>query len=435
MTDATPMWDQDAERSVIGALIIDDSVVSDVSAIVQAGDFYFSAHRDVFAAALRLHSSSEPVDVVTLSNAVRAAGHTALVGEIAADVPSAANCEAYARIVSDWSRRRSVVTACQQAIQAAGKTSADELIADLGSRIEAASERSIGQSHDWKAVLGRLVDHIERAGKTGQDGVIGVRTHIPMLDRALSGLCPQRLVVVGARPSIGKSAFANQIAINAARDGVACGICSLEMDAEQIGGRGMAYHAQANVTRLMNGMDDALTAFTAGMQRGEPMNWPLYIDEDSYALTAIEAAITSWRRKHKIAFAVVDHAGLVEVPGNLSNNDRIGVVTRRLKKLAKRLNIAIVLLSQLNRALEKECRRPTLADLRDSGNVEQDADSCVFLHVDGDDLELQPVPVQIGFLKNRGGRRGWDQHRLMFDGARQTFTERTDDYDDLGGDI
>jgi len=424
MTDRRPLWDQAAERSVVGALIADDRCIESVAAIVQPEDFRYAPHREIFAQALSLHAQGEPVDIVTLGGAVRKAGHVPLLAEIAVDVPGAANVDAYARVVADWSRRRSVVSACQKAIDGADRINSGELVADLASRLESASERTIGESLDWHGVMNRMVAEIERSAEETGDGVTGVRTQIPMLDRALGGLCPQRLIVLAARPSIGKTALANQIAVNAARNGVPGGICSLEMGEAELGARAMAYHCQANFTRLLRGRDDALGAMVRGMRESNPRVWPLHLDTSTYELAGIEARITSWKRQHGIRFAIVDHIGLIEVEGNVSTYDRVSLVSRRLKKLAKRLDIAIIAVCQLNRGPEKERRRPTLGDLRDSGNVEQDIDIGVFLHVDPADIEAQPVPVQIGFLKNRTGRKGWERNPLMFDGQHQTFVER-----------
>ncbi|MES1924709.1 DnaB-like helicase C-terminal domain-containing protein [Salinisphaera sp. T31B1] len=428
MTDRHPLWDQTAERSIVGAVVADDRCIADVAAIVQPEDFRYAPHREIFAYALKLHARGEPVDLVTLGNAVRQAGHTRLLGEIAIDVPGAANVEAYARVVADWSRRRAVVSACQKAIDTAGRTESGELAADLASRLEAASERTIGESLNWHGVITRMVEEVEQAANVDDDGVTGVRTGIPMIDGALGGLCRQRLIVLAARPSIGKTALANQIAVNAARDGVPGGICSLEMGEAELGARAMAYHCRANFTRLLRGRGDALDAMVRGMRQGDPKTWPLHLDTSTYSLAGIEARITSWKRNHDIRFAIVDHIGLIEVEGNVSTYDRVSLVSRRLKKLAKRLDIAIIAVAQLNRALEKERRKPTLADLRDSGNIEQDIDVGVFLHVDPDDLEQQPTRVHIGVLKNRTGRRGWAKP-LMFDGACQRFFEPTH-YDD-----
>ena len=422
------MFDESAERAVIAAAAFDDSAVVDIASVITPGDFYVSAHRAIWQRVVQLHAAGTPIDAVTLGDAVRDDGHTVLAGQIALDAFTAANAASYARIVSDWSRRRAVVAACQQAIAGATSSEPGELIADLAGRIEAAGEQAIGESLDMHTVMTRLMGEIEQASQTGDDGLVGVRTRIPMIDGALGGLCPTRLIVLAARPSIGKTALSLQIAVNAARDGVPGGICSLEMGETELAARMNAYHAGANFTRLMRGRSDALDRMVSAWRNDQPGAWPLHLDVDTYGLAGIEARITSWKRRHGIRFAIVDHIGLVEVEGDKSPYDRVSLVSRRLKKLAKRLDIAIIAVAQLNRALEKERRKPTLADLRDSGNIEQDIDIGMFLHVDPDDMDAQPVPVQVGFLKNRTGRRGWQREALMFDGQCQTFREQAVGY-------
>lgn len=435
MTKMTSLWDQIAERSVIGGLLFDDRCIADVAAIVRPADFRHPAHRTLFAEAQRLQYDGQPVDVVTLGDAVRASGHTALVGEIAAEVPSAANVISYAEIVADYARRRSIVSACQQAIEAAQRERANEVVAELSSRLESASEQAIGESIDFGTALQRMLNDIERATLAGDEGILGIRTQLPMIDQAIGGLCAERLVIVAARPSIGKTALCNQFAVTAARDGVPVGIASLEMSESDLAGRAIALHAQTNFTRLMRGHGEDFGKAVRSMERQNPRGWPIHIDTDSYDLASIEARITGWRRRHEIAMAVVDHIGLIDVPGYHNSNDRLTVITKRLKRLAKRLSIPIIAVSQLNRNSEREARKPTLADLRESGSVEQDADIVIALHVDADDLQTQPTPVSIGLLKNRSGRRGWLPTPLMFNGRTQTFTEQTDRYDALGGDI
>ena len=422
------LWDQVSEQSVIGAIANEGNCIAAVAAIIGPDDFHYGVHSEIMAAALGLHDRDEPIDLITLTGQCRP--HAKYIGQLAADGPGAANVEAYARRVADYARRRAVVQACRAAIERAERTEAGSLAADLATKLEETSQREIGESLSWRQVLNRTVESIELATQAADDGVTGVRTRIPVLDDALGGLCPQRFIVLAARPSIGKTALGLQIAISAARDGVPGGICSLEMGEDELGARAMANVTGANFTRLLRGRNDALDAMVNGMRSlDHPEAWPLHLDTSTYSLTGIEARITAWRRKHGIQYAVVDHIGLVEVEGNLSTYDRVSLVSRRLKKLAKRLDIAIIGVAQLNRALEKERRKPTLADLRDSGNIEQDIDAGVFLHVDPDDLEQQPTPVHIGFLKNRTGRRGWVPP-LMFDGARQRFFESADDYGD-----
>lgn len=423
------MFDESAERAVIAAALFDDSVVVDISAVITPADFYIAAHRAIWQQVVRLHAAGTTVDAVTLGDAVREDGHTGLAGQIALDAFTAANASSYAKIVSDWSRRRAVIAACRQAVADAPTAEPGALIADLAGRLEGAGAHALGESLDMHTVMTRMMNEIEQATKA-DGGVVGVRTGIPMIDGALGGLCPTRLIVLAARPSIGKTALSLQIAVNAARNGVPGGICSLEMSDTELAARMNAYHATANFTRLIRGRDDALSRMVAAWEDHNPKEWPLHLDVDTYDLAGIEARITSWKRRHGIKFAVVDYIGLVEVEGDKSTYDRVSLVSRRLKKLAKRLDIAIIAVAQLNRALEKERRKPTLADLRDSGNIEQDIDIGMFLHVDPEDIDAQPVPVQIGFLKNRTGRRGWQREALMFDGQTQTFREQAVGYED-----
>lgn len=426
-----PMWSELSERSVIGGIMINNQAVTDVAAIIQPADFYKQSHREIFKAAIDMHAAGEPIDVITLSDAVRSQGHVQLVGAIAYEVPSAANIEAYAERISDYSRRRAVMAACSEAMQAARNTEAGELISDLSSKLEGAGKQAIGESLDWNCILERLISEIERSSQSGEDGITGIRTGIPMIDRAMGGLCKQRFIALAARPSIGKTALANQIAVNAAKDGVPGGICSLEMGEEELGARAMSYYCRANFTLLMRGEEKALTAMVNGMSKGNPQSWPLHIDTSTYSLSGIEARITSWVRNHGIQYAVVDHIGLVEVEGDKSTYDRVSLVSRRLKKLAKRLDIAIIGVCQLNRGPEKDKRKPILGDLRDSGNIEQDIDIALFLHVDPEDIGSDVTPVEVGFLKNRTGRRGWLPEPLHFEGRYQTFTEYSPEYDDF----
>lgn len=419
---------------MIGGLLFDDRCLPDVASIVKPADFRHQAHGEIFAAAQRLQSEGQPVDVVTLGDAVRASGHTALVGEIAAEVPSAANVSSYAEIVADYSRRRGIVSACQRAIHAAQRERASEVVAELSSRLEAASEQAIGESIDFGTALQRMLNEIERATQAGDEGILGIRTQLPMIDQAIGGLCAGRLVIVAARPSIGKTALCNQFAVTAARNGMPVGVASLEMSESDLAGRAIALHAQTNFTRLMRGHSEELGKAVRGMERQNAPSWPIHIDTDSYDLASIEARITGWRRRHEISMAVVDHIGLIDVPGYHKSYDRLTAITKRLKRLAKRLGIPIVAVSQLSRHGEREGRRPTLADLRDSGSIEQDADIVIALHVDADDLEMQPTPVNVGLLKNRSGRRGWLPQPLMFNGRTQTFTEQTHHYDTLDED-
>jgi len=151
---------------------------------------------------------------------------------------------------------------------------------------------------------------------------------------------------------------------------------------------------------------------------------PIHLDTDTYTLGGIVARLAEWKNQHGIKLGIVDHLGLIEGGDSKSRNDWLGQVSRRLKKAAKQLNMPILAISQLNRQVEQTKRRPVLADLRDSGNIEQDADACIFLHVEANTEDgANGSPIEIGLLKNRMGRKGWLSERFAFDGRSQQLRE------------
>lgn len=423
------LFSQESEQAVIGAILYDPECLTDVLAAVSAEDFYVREHREAMKVIESMHAEGEPVDLVTVTSRIR--GNAKYLGEMAINVPSSANVEAYANTVRDYARRRGIIEACRAAIEQAQRDSAGDVSAELVGKIEGANERVIGQSLTFNDTLRAAADAIAEASERSRGGVIGIPTGIPTIDRAISGWCQRRFYVLAARPSIGKTALVNQAALHAAQRGYPFGICSLEMGEEEIGVRSMSHQFGVNFTRLLRGDGQSVETVLRGMETTQMNKWPVYLDTATYGLSGIEARIASWVRNHGVQAVVVDHIGLVEVEGNASLVERVGIVTRRLKKLAKRLNIAIVGVCQLNRSNEKEGRRPRLSDLRDSGNIEQDVDAAIFLHVDPEMLGERQVPVEFGFLKNRTGRRGWAANAdIVFDGSTQTFREISQEWSD-----
>jgi replicative DNA helicase len=198
---------------------------------------------------------------------------------------------------------------------------------------------------------------------------------------------------------------------------------SLEMPYHEIGTRAFAHLCEVNGTAFALA-DPGVTQRVRSQLAHLDINLPIWCDDQTYSLGGIVSRITEWRRKYGIHFAVVDHIGLVETRGYNSRNEELGAVTRELKKLTKRLGIPVVAVSQLNRDVERHKRLPMLADLRDSGNIEQDADVVLMLHAAESDELRQEVPVELGLLKNRGGKKGWLKERFLFDSAQQHFREQ-----------
>jgi len=421
----------EAEQAVLGGLMLDNNAWDRVADSISVQDFYRGDHRRIFEAIHSLADHGGPFDVVTLAEwldergELDRVGGISYLGALASNTPSAANIGAYAEIVLKRAKARAALAAAQEATESlsAGQDPA-EAISDLQACLEHLAHSSGAPYLTFAEAVNHALDAVDLAAQRRMaGGTVGAPTGLPALDRRTGGIFGQRLYVVAGRPSLGKSALVWQIVLHAAARGQAAGFVALEMGADELATRAMAHRFQANVTRLAQGFDDAVDVAAKGISDPGFMGLPIFIDSDSYGLSAIVSRITEWRRKHGIAFAVVDHIGLVELERDMSRNDQLGHVSRTLKKLAKRLDMPIVAVSQLNRRVETEKRRPMLSDLRDSGNVEQDADVCLFIHTDEADDEKPKRAVELGLLKNRGGVRGWIAARFEFEGATQTFRE------------
>jgi len=425
-----PPHSLEAEQSTLGGLLLDNRAWHELAGQLREEDFYLRRHRLVWRAIGELLRREQPCDFVTVAEHLRQrgeleeAGGLAGLGALAVDTPSAANVRAYAAIVRERAALRGLIAAGQDIAglgwQPEGR--AAELL------LEAAQGRlaQVGRTRQQRArsfaevidLADQAIGAARRRREAGED--LGIPSGIPCLDRRTGGWHADSLVVIAARPSLGKTALLNQMAVHAARRGHAGLIFSLEMGPETLGIRAMATAAGVNLTALAGGLRGPHEA--AARKAVELAALPLFVDTETYSLGGICAQAGEYRRVHGIRWAAVDHIGLVEHEGFHSRNEQVGAVTRTLKKLAKRLGIPVLALSQLNRGVERERRRPTLADLRDSGNIEQDADVCLFLHSDSEDNRAA-IPVELGLLKNRGGRRGWLQEAVQFDGATQTFAE------------
>lgn len=247
-----------------------------------------------------------------------------------------------------------------------------------------------------------------------------ISSGIDTLDMAFSAIHNSRLVILAARPGVGKTALAQQIAIESAMRGKRVAIISMEMSVDELGFRALAYRFDANVTMISLGNQKEYEKCVNSEHYYALTKLPIYIKDDIYDLDHIISALISAKKKYEIDFAIIDHIGLMETDGFESRNDMLGKITRSLKQLTKRLSMPILALSQLNRQGDKEDAEPRLSWLRDSGNIEQDADMVIFLqresemHSDGSFL-VQPV-----IAKNRNGMMG-DLRPLKFIGKYQKF--------------
>ena len=429
----------EAEQSVLGGLMLDNEAFDRVAEIVVSQDFYTRTHRFIFEAMERLVEAGQPIDLITISesleknNQLEGIGGFAYLGEIAKNTPSAANISAYAHIVRERAVVREMIGVANEIAEAGfnpeGRDS-HELLDLAESKVFKIAEqrtKSTEGPQNIHTILEKTVDKIEELYQSPQDGVTGVSTGYSDLDKMTAGLQPSDLIIVAARPSMGKTTFAMNLAEHAAmtRDKPVV-IFSLEMPSEQIMMRMLASLGRINQTKVRTGqLDDddwARLSSTMGLliEKGK-----MYVD-DASGLTPTDVRSRARRiaRDHGgISMIMVDYLQLMRVP-SLSDNRTLEIaeISRSLKALAKELECPVVALSQLNRTLEQRAdKRPVNSDLRESGSIEQDADLIMFIYRDEvyneDSNDKGTAEIIIG--KQRNGPIG--KVRLTFQGQYSRF--------------
>lgn len=432
-----PPHSNEAEQSVIGALILDNNAWDKIADVVSVTDFFRDDHRRLFGHIATLCNAGKPCDLVTLhaalekSNELDLVGGLAYLGEIANATPSAANIRRYAEIVRDTSVRRRIIFAADEIAASAFNPSGKDTRALLDvaeSKIVEISETRVLQSGDLKNindVLGKAVDEIDLALERGSE-FTGLPTGFADIDSKLSGMQPGDLIVIAGRPSMGKTAFAINIGENVGiNSGKPVAIFSLEMGDTQIGKRMLASVGRIDLTNIRNGKlsDEEYDSMTVAM--GKLSNATIAIDETGgLSVPQIRGRCRRMARKYGgIGLVVIDYLQLMALAKQTENRAQdLGDTTRALKALAKELHCPIVLLSQLSRKVEeRRDRRPILSDLRDSGAIEQDADVVILMYRDEyyhPDTQEQGI-AEVNIAKHRNGPTGIV--RLSFSGCFSRF--------------
>ena len=434
-----PPHSLEAEQSVLGGLMLDNERWDNVSERVTGEDFFSRPHRTIFSQMQRLLEQGRPIDLITLSEALETGGELENVGgfaylaELSKNTPSAANINAYADIVRERAVIRDMISVANEIADAGydpqGRSSEDLL--DLAeSRVFQIAENRANKDEGPKgieAILEETVEKIEKLYAQPHDGVTGVSSGYHDLDKKTAGLQPSDLIIVAARPSMGKTTFAMNLCENAAMtEEKPVLIFSLEMPGNQIMMRMLASLSRVDQTRIRTGqLDDedwARISSTMGILL-EKRN--MYID-DSSGLTPTEVRSRARRifREHGgLSLIMIDYLQLMRVP-SLSDNRTLEIaeISRSLKALAKELQVPVVALSQLNRSLEQRAdKRPVNSDLRESGSIEQDADLIMFIYRDEvyhESSDLKGV-AEIIIGKQRNGPIG--TVRLTFNGQWSRF--------------
>ncbi|HMN92223.1 MAG TPA: replicative DNA helicase [Hydrogenophaga sp.] len=432
---ALPPHSIEAESSVLGGLLLDNGAWDRVSDLLAESDFYRYEHRLVFGAVAALINASKPADVVTVFEHLRALGKGVeavdlqFLNGLAQYVPSAANIRRYAEIVRERATQRRLLTACAQAREIAAEvldvhTACNE-IQQLFEPI--AQQTSPREPVALAELLPGMLDRVSDLAEGRQQP--GISTGFPKLDHYLGGgLRPGKLVVIAARPSIGKSSLAASVGIAAAEAGEPVGIFSLEMPAEELTDRLVARIGRIDLGRLTTGtlLDNEWSRLTDAAEVMRDL--PLYIDDQAgLGLHEIRSKARKLKRKHGIRVLVVDYLQLCGASTQRANSNRhlqLEEISRGLKAMSKQLGLTVILLSQLNREVEKRTGgRPQLSDLKESGAIEEDADVVILLSKDGDMPDGASL-IHAELAKNRGGKRGVFV-KVAFNGAQQIWTETT----------
>lgn len=409
-----PPWDELAEKALLGSMLLSARAVADVADVVTAEDFYRPAHQHIYRAAVEVQQAGEPVDAVTLADELEKRGLLVKIGgapylhTLMQDVPTATNASYYAEIVHAKALQRCLIEAGTRIAQM-GYTGADE-IADLVERARAEVDKlSITQSTGDTLVLADLIPaHMD---ELEQPVTPGYPTGLHDLDEVLGGLHPGTLTVIGARPGIGKSILALRFAAHVASLGHGAIMFSLEMSRSELMERFFASEASVELTTLrkhtLSTDDWRRIAEVADRAR----EWPLAVaDVPRIGVTGVTSRARDRARTERgLALVVVDYLQLMAPSDTRApRQEQIASISRGLKLLARELGVAVVAAAQLNRGSEQRAdKKPGLADLRESGAIEADADAVLLLHDEG-----KPGQLEVIVAKNRHGPRksvqvGW----------------------------
>jgi replicative DNA helicase len=421
-SERVPPQNLEAEQSVLGAMLLDREAVVAVSNQLIPDDFYADKHQNLFAAMLAVFNRGEPVDLITVQDELTKRGQLDEVGgltyltSLMNLVPTTANVQQYAQIVQQKATLRRLQAAARRIVEDCYVTEdMDATLADAEKAILSVTQQRGGKGYiHIKEALMNAYGHLEflysAKGKT-----TGVTSGFRDLDQMTSGFQPSDLIIVAARPSVGKTAFTLNIARNAAVIGGAkVAFFSLEMSAEQLALRLLASEATVDGHKLRNGQlqDQDWQRLSTGLATLAESN--IFIDDTpNCPLPEVRSKCRRIKQEHGLDLVIIDYLQLMSIPqrpgAQVSRQQEISEISRSLKTMARELNVPVIALSQLSRSVEqRQDKRPMLSDLRESGAIEQDADAVAFLYRDdyyNPDTEEKNI-VEVILAKHRNGPVG-----------------------------
>jgi len=409
-----PPHNLDTEKSVLGALLIDPDAIVKVVEFLKASHFYKKSHEVIYTAILNLYEKREPADLITVPGELKKlgelsnAGGVSYLSELVSLVPTAANIEYYARLIRDDALKRSLLSTAAKIGELVFKEpDVDKLLDDSEQLLYSVSQDRVYQDFvPVKDTLEITFERLDELSKT-KGALRGVPTGLKTLDRMLSGLQKENLIILAARPSVGKSSLAINVAQHAAlHHGKGIGLFSLEMGRESIVDRMISAQGNIDNWRISTGNLEAEDFEKYSLAAGELAEAPIFID-DTPGISVLEMRTKARRLQldQKVDLIIVDYLQLMRGRNLESRVQEVTEISQALKNLARELKLPVLALSQLSRAVEQRGgdKRPQLSDLRDSGSIEQDADVVMFLYrPDEDDRENYMLLV----AKHRNGSTG-----------------------------
>ncbi|MFD1431899.1 replicative DNA helicase [Lacticaseibacillus yichunensis] len=441
----------EAEQAVLGGIFLDPATLVDAAELIQPEDFYKRAHQLIFAAMAALSEEGSAIDVVTLQDCLEARNQLTDIGgvpyllELADATPTAAHVQYYAQIIADKAQLRRLIQTAEKIIRQSYDDQSDVAglvenaenqmmqVADVGTR---------GGFRSIKDVLNSAVAEIDKLYQNKQE-ITGLPTGFHELDKLTTGLHEDELVILAARPAVGKTAFALNIAQNVGtKTEKTVALFSLEMGAESLVNRMLCAEGSIDANHLRTGQlsQDEWSHLVIAM--GSLSQASIYIDDTpGVRMAQIRSQCLRLAKEHDLGLVIIDYLQLIEGSGQENRQQEVSAISRQLKKLAKELHVPVIALSQLSRGVEqRQDKRPVLSDIRESGSIEQDADIVAFLYRDdyyrdeeGDDSAGKPHeddeqnvgPVEVIVEKNRSGARG--TVKLLFVKSYNKFSSMAPD--------
>jgi len=429
MNEKVPPQNLDAEKSVLGAILLDPDGLINVLEFLTEDHFYSSRHATIFKSMIQLFDERLPIDLVTLPDRLAKnkeldrCGGVEYLADLVSFTPSSVNLETYGRLVKETAVKRKLIATATKIAEMGydGNIEVDELLDEAEQTLYSVSQENLKEDFvPLRNILEKSFDRLDELHRNKGE-MRGVPTGLAKLDHILSGLQESNLIILAARPSVGKSSLATNIAQYAAIEKkVPIGIFSLEMSANQLSDRMLSSQADVDSWKISTGNlnDGDFDKITLAM--GELAEAPIFIDDTpGINIMELRAKARRLHAEHKVGVIIVDYLQLVQGKRNENRVQEVSDISQALKNIARELSIPVLALAQLSRAVESRGEtRPKLSDLRESGSIEQDADVVMFLYRPSDENRES---VHLSIAKHRNGPTG--EIPLYFRGGRTKFYE------------